>query len=231
MRSVADQLVEKMAGILNEHIRLGPGEATGTTMGAITTAAQIKIIDSQVREAVSQGARVVVGGRMVEDSVGRFYLPTLITDVTPDMRIVKDETFGPVIAVIPVDSEAEALRQANNSVYGLTGSVWTRNRARGLALAQQMKVGNAAVNDHVMSASAPHLPWGGVKDSGYGRTRGEEGLLEMTTTQSLSIERLLPLPREFFWYPYSRTKLSLLHRALQFLYAPTWREKLRAFLP
>jgi acyl-CoA reductase-like NAD-dependent aldehyde dehydrogenase len=231
MRSVAEQLVEKMANILNEHIRLGPGEASETTMGAITTAAQLKIIDGQVREAVSQGARVVVGGCMAEDSVGRFYLPTLITDVTPNMRIVKDETFGPVIAVIPVDSEEEALRLANSSAYGLTGSVWTRKRERGIALAQQMKVGNAAVNDHVMSASAPHVPWGGVKDSGYGRTRGEEGLLEMTTTQSLSIERLLPLPREFFWYPYSPVKMGLLRRALCFLYAPTWREKLRAFVP
>jgi acyl-CoA reductase-like NAD-dependent aldehyde dehydrogenase len=231
MRSVADQLVEKMAKILNEHVRLGPGEDSGTTMGAITTAAQIKIIDSQVREAVSQGARVIVGGRTVEDSAGRFYLPTLITNVTPDMRIVKDETFGPVIAVVPVDSAEEALRLTNSSSYGLTGSVWTRNRDRGISIARQMNVGNAAVNDHVMSASAPHLPWGGVKDSGYGRTRGEEGLHEMTTTQSLSIERLVPLPREFFWYPYSHTKLGLLRRALRFLYAPTWREKLRAFVP
>jgi acyl-CoA reductase-like NAD-dependent aldehyde dehydrogenase len=106
MRQVADQLIEKLAKTINEHIRVGPGADDGTTMGAITTEAQFKIIRGQVQEAVARGARLVVGGRAVEDSAGRFYLPTLVTNVTPDMRIVKDETFGPVIVVIPVDSHA-----------------------------------------------------------------------------------------------------------------------------
>jgi succinate-semialdehyde dehydrogenase/glutarate-semialdehyde dehydrogenase len=91
-----------------------------------------------------------------------------------------------------------------------------------------MKVGLASVNDHVMSHSVPNVPWGGVNDSGYGRTRGKEGLLEMTTAQSLSVERLVPLPREFFWYPYSELKYNLLRRAMHLLYGPTWRDRLRA---
>jgi succinate-semialdehyde dehydrogenase/glutarate-semialdehyde dehydrogenase len=231
MRPVADKLVEKMAKVINDHVRLGPGESSGSTMGAITTDAQLKIINSQVQEAVTQGARVVVGGHTAEDKGGRFYVPTLITDVTPDMRVVKDETFGPVIAVVPVDGEEEALKLANASSYGLTGSVWTRNRARGVALARRMQVGTASVNDHLMSASVPNMPWGGVKDSGFGRTRGREGLLEMTTSQSLSIERLAPLPREFFWYPYKPIKSNLLRRVLRLLYAPSWGERLRALLP
>ncbi len=230
-RSVADQLVEKMAKIINDNVRLGPGNASGTTMGAITTDAQIRLINSQVQEAVAQGARVVVGGHVAEDKIGRFYVPTLITDVTPDMRVVRDETFGPVIVVVPVDSDEEALRLANSSSYGLTGSIWTRNRARGIMLARQMQAGNVGVNDHLMSASVPNLPWGGVKDSGYGRTRGREGLLEMTYTQSLSTERLMPLPREFFWYPYTPTKYNLLRRVLRLLYGPTWGDRLRALLP
>lgn len=228
MRQVADPFVEKMAKFINDHVRLGPGEAVYTTMGAITTEAQIKIIDGQVKEAVQQGARVVCGGRVAEDKGGRFYLPTLITDTTSEMRVARDETFGPVIVVQAVDSEEEALKLANDTRYGLTGSVWTRNKARGLALARQMKVGLASVNDHVMSHSVPNVPWGGVNDSGYGRTRGKEGLLEMTTAQSLSVERLIPLPREFFWYPYSDLKYSLLRRAMHLLYGPTWRDRLRA---
>jgi acyl-CoA reductase-like NAD-dependent aldehyde dehydrogenase len=231
MRPVADKLVEKMAKVINDYVRLGPGESSGSTMGAITTDAQLRIISSQVQEAVAQGARVVAGGHMAEDKGGRFYVPTLITDVTPDMRVVKDETFGPVIAVVPVDSEEEALELANASNFGLTGSVWTRNRARGVALARRMQVGTASVNDHLMSASVPNMPWGGVKDSGFGRTRGREGLLDMTTSQSLSIERLAPLPREFFWYPYKPIKGKLLRRVLRLLYAPTWGERLRALLP
>jgi succinate-semialdehyde dehydrogenase/glutarate-semialdehyde dehydrogenase len=101
MRQVADQFVEKLAKAINQHIRVGPGADDGTTMGAITTEAQLKTISGQVQEAVAQGARLAVGGRAVEDSAGRFYLPTVITNVTPDMRIVKDETFGPVIIVSP----------------------------------------------------------------------------------------------------------------------------------
>jgi succinate-semialdehyde dehydrogenase/glutarate-semialdehyde dehydrogenase len=231
LRPVADQLVEKMAKVISDHVRLGPGEAVFTTMGAITTEAQIKIIDSQVKEATQQGARVVVGGGVAEDKGGRFYLPTLITDTTPEMRVARDETFGPVIVVQAVDSEEEALKLANGTRYGLTGSVWTRNKARGLALAQQMNVGVASVNDHVMSSSVPNVPWGGVNDSGYGRTRGKEGLLEMTTTQSLSVERFIPLRREFFWYPYTDFKYNLLRRAMHLLYGPTLRDRLRAILP
>lgn len=230
-RAVADQLVEKIVSVINEHIRLGPGADSRTTMGAITTEAQIKIIDGQVKEAVAQGARVLVGGRVAEDQIGRFYLPTLITDVTPDMRVVRDETFGPVIAVVPVDSDEEAVKLANDSSFGLTGSVWTRNKQRGIALARQLRVGTASINDHVMSASVPDMPWGGRGDSGYGRTRGQEGLLDMTVPQSHSIERAITLPREFFWYPYTPTKYTLLRRAMSLLYGPTWRDRLRAFLP
>jgi len=230
-REIADVFVDKLAHYINEHVRVGPGDAPGTTMGAITTEAQIKIISSQVREAVEQGARLVVGGRVAEDSGGRFYLPTVITDVAPNMRVAKDETFGPVIVVVPVASDEEAIRLANSTTYGLTASVWTRNRERGLAIARQMRVGNAAVNDHVMSASTPNLPWGGVGDSGYGRTRGEEGLLDMTYAQALSIERFMPLPTEFFWYPYTPVKLNLIQRVLSLLYGPTWRDRLRALLP
>jgi acyl-CoA reductase-like NAD-dependent aldehyde dehydrogenase len=231
MRQIADLFVEKLAQAINRHIRVGPGADEGTTMGAITTGAQLKIITSQVQEAVDQGARLVVGGHTVEDSAGRFYLPTVITNVTPDMRIAKDETFGPVIIVSPVDSHAEAVQQANDTRYGLTGSVWTRNRALGIELARQLNVGVASINDHALSSSVPNLPWGGVNDSGYGRTRGRDGLLEMTRTLSLSVERFGLLPREFFWYPYTSFKYNLLRRAQTLLYAPTWRERLRALLP
>ncbi len=231
MRPVADSLVDKMAQVIQEYVHIGAGADERTTTGAITNESQIRIIESQVKEAVAQGAKVVTGGAREQNTPGRFYLPTILTDVRPEMRVVKDETFGPVLVVVPVDSEDEAIRLANDTPYGLTGSVWTRNKARGLAVARRLNVGNAGVNDHIMSASMPQLPWGGVNDSGYGRTRSTEGLLEMVKTQSLSVERLVPLPREFFWYPYTPTKQSLMRRVIRLLYGPTWGERLRALLP
>src|SRR5262249_17327643 len=155
----------------------------------ITTAPQFEIIDRHVREAVAQGARVVVGGHAAVDSHGRFYVPTIVTNAKQDMHLVSDETFGPVIAVVSVDSDEEALRLANDSRDGFTGSVWTRNVRRGLALARQMRVGQASVNDHVITASAPNVPWGGVGDSGYGRMNGPEGLLDMTYVQAITTPR------------------------------------------
>lgn len=228
-RSVHDALVQRMARVIEQHIRVGPGEGLDTTMGAITTEMQAQIIDSQVREAVAQGAKVITGGRL-DDANPRCYLPTIVTDVTPDMRLMQDETFGPVIAVVAFDDEEEALRAVNNSPYGLTASVWTRNRGRGLALAARLEVGHASVNDHVMSATLPQLPWGGTKDTGYGTMRGVEGLLEMTRPQSFSIERFKPLPSEYFWYPYTSFKYNLLRRAIRALYAPSWRERFHALL-
>ena len=227
-REVADQLVEKMAKVMQDHLRVGPGDQIENSIGAITTPAQMEIISRHIREAVEHGARVVVGGRAVEDSSGRFYLPTLLTDVTPEMRVMKDETFGPVLVVVPVASDEEAISLANNTSFGLTGSVWTRNRDRGLALGRRMRVGHAGLNDHVISASAPNLPWGGVGDSGYGRTRGKEGLIDMTFAQVVSAERFAPLPREVFWYPYTPLKITLIRRAIKFMYAPTLRDRLHA---
>ncbi len=230
MRPIADQLVGKMSAVIDRYIKVGSGADRTTTMGAITTPAQMKIIDGQVQEAVAQGARVVTGGGLLQTEAGRFFAPTIITDVTPQMRLMTDETFGPVIPIVPVDSEAEAIRLANDTRYGLTASVWTRNRARGLAIARQMRVGNTAVNDHITSASAPQLPWGGVDDSGHGRTRGVEGLLEMVYTQAVSADRVA-LPSGFFWYPYTPVKLQIIDRLMQLRYSRHLGDRLRALKP
>jgi acyl-CoA reductase-like NAD-dependent aldehyde dehydrogenase len=223
-RGIADTLVEKMLGLIAAHIHVDGSDRR--TLGAINNDAQMKIIEGQVREAVEQGARLICGGKRIEGT-GRFYEPTLITDVTPEMRILKEETFGPVIVITPVDNAEEAIHLANDTRFGLTASVWTSNERRGLEIARRLVAGNVGVNDHIISASVPSLPWGGVGDSGYGRQRGSEGLLDMVWPQALSTDRI-SLPREPYWFPHTEFKHQFFRRALRLLYADSFWGRIRA---
>lgn len=228
MRTVAEPLMQRMKAAIEKYIRVGSGEALQVTMGALTTQAQLEIVDQQVREALAGGARLICGGHILEGHNGRAYAPTILTDVKPEMRLMREETFGPVLAVVPIDSAEEGVAAINALSYGLTCSVWTRNRARGLALMEQIEVGHASLNDHIITASVPQVAWGGVKYSGYGRSRGVEGLHDMTYAKVYSAERFAPLPRELFWYPYTSFKYNLLRRFINVYYATTWRERLAA---
>jgi len=228
MRAVAEPLIQKMAAVIEKFITVGDGVAPHVSMGALTTQAQLEIVDRQVREALASGARLICGGKVLEGHNGRAYAPTILTDVTPEMRLMREETFGPVLAVVPINRPEEGVEAINALGYGLTCSVWTRNRARGLALLERIEVGHASLNDHIITASVPQAPWGGVKNSGYGRSRGVEGLYDMTYAKVYSAERVAPLPRELFWYPYTPFKYNLLRRFINIYYATTWRERLAA---
>lgn len=231
--SIAAALTEKMTQQLQRHMVVGAGDDPTATVGAITTQAQLNIIQDHVQDAINQGAKVVFGGKAKVDGAtngrGRFYEPTLITAVTPTMRVAKDETFGPILALTTFATDAEVIQRHNETTFGLIGSIWTRDRQRGLGLARQLKAGHVGLNDHFFSCNLPAMPWGGVGESGYGRTRGAEGLLEMTTTQGISYNLLnFPSHEHLAWYPYTREKRALLERFITFNHAPTWRERLAA---
>ncbi|HRE48144.1 MAG TPA: aldehyde dehydrogenase family protein [Aggregatilineales bacterium] len=228
-RSRMAEFLKKASDLIAQTIKVGPGEAPGTTMGAISNDMQMRVIESHVEEAVQGGAMVICGGKRIEGGAGRYFAPTILTDVTPDMKVVREETFGPIIVAIPFETDDEAIRLANDSPYGLSGSIWTRNKARGLTLASRLEVGHADVNDHILSATVPKLPWGFTKDTGYGAARGAEGLLGMTRPMSFSIPRFgnVNIP-QLFWYPYTPLKYGFLRRLIRVLYAPSLRGALRS---
>jgi acyl-CoA reductase-like NAD-dependent aldehyde dehydrogenase len=186
----------------------------------------MQVIETQVQEAVTAGATVLIGGQPVEGAAQR-YMPTILTDVSSEMRICQEETFGPVLLVTPVKSEQEAIALTNESRFGLTASIWTRDHRRAARIARQLDVGNVSVNEHLMISGVPEMPWGGVKDSGYGRTKGRTGLLEMTYEKTFNIDKKR-LPIEVFWYPYTRAKRGAIHRAMHLLYGPTLWDRLKA---
>lgn len=200
---VVEAVYDEFVGLLREEIaRLkvgGPDEQAD--IGPMTFARQLNTVEEHVEKARRDGADVAMGGKRL-DRPGQFFEPTLILDVKPGMDVYEEETFGPVLPVIRVRNEDEALRLANDHKYGLTGSVWTSDTSRGLALASRLECGQAVVNDLVVSVGNPVLPFGGVKNSGFGRYHGEEGLLSFMHVKAIMVDRGW-MDFEPFWFPYA----------------------------
>jgi acyl-CoA reductase-like NAD-dependent aldehyde dehydrogenase len=209
-----EKVVEKVRAL-----RVGPnGKDADVDLGSFTTARQMEIVERHVEDARARGATVAVGGRRRGDGPGLFYEPTVLTGVDHSMRIMQEETFGPVISIMAVRDEDEALALANQTPYGLNASVWTRDVQRGLALAQRIDAGSVCVNDCLVSAGCPDLPFGGVKQSGVGsRHGGAEGLRQFCVSQAILAE-----PRrqgnEPTWFPYSPRRARLMERAMGILW-------------
>ncbi len=185
---------------------------------------QIEKVERHVRDAVARGARVLVGGRRRTDLPGLFYEPTVLVDVTHDMEVMREETFGPVIPIMRVADAEEAVRLANDSRYGLDASVWTRDRARGAAVARRIESGAVCVNDVMVNFAVTEIPMGGVKESGIGHRHGPEGIRKFCRQQAVVIDRF-GLTREVNWWPVTPGKLRLFRRVLDF-FGSGWRRKL-----
>lgn len=158
-----------------------------------------------------------------------FYAPTVISDVTHKMRIMREETFGPVLAVMAFDNDEEAVRLANDSEYGLSASVWTRTRARGEALARRIQAGTVMVNDAVSCFGISEAPHGGVKASGIGRTHGRWGLEEMVRIKYIDSDRL-PRMKKSWWYSYGAGFAEQIEGFLDFQFAKGLSNRVRGAL-
>ena len=211
---VADDFTEKVVAKTAALRQGGSGEFE---IGPMIWPRQLEIVEQHVDEAARQGAIVRTGGRRNPDGGGLCYEPTVLTDVHQDMRIMREETFGPVLPIMRVPSEEEAVRLANDSRYGLSASIWTRNKHRGLELARSVDSGSVVVNDCMVTYGVTESPFGGVKDSGIGRVNGEVGLRSFCQTQSIVIDRFGG-EREPMWYPYSSSKLRWVRRFLRFVW-------------
>jgi aldehyde dehydrogenase (NAD+)/betaine-aldehyde dehydrogenase len=176
-RSLADEFAERCAKAVTT-MRLGPGNAPETELGPLITAEHRDHVDTLVHSGVDEGATLLAGGSAVEDQPGFFYHPTVFTDVRDDMRIAREEIFGPVLSVLPYDDEDEAITRANDTEYGLAAAVWTRDVAAAHRVAGAIRAGTVFINmPNPLDASAP---WGGFKSSGWGREMGR-GAIDLYT--------------------------------------------------
>ncbi|HEX6751807.1 MAG TPA: aldehyde dehydrogenase family protein [Longimicrobium sp.] len=214
---VPECIYDRFAGAVEAEMRrLRVGGTGEYDVGRLIFPPQREIIQHTVDDAVAQGARVVMGGEAVSDE-GPVYAPTLIVDATPAMALNTRETFGPVLPLVRVKDEDEAVRIANAGPFGLNASVWTRSRAKGRRIARRLQAGMVMVNDVLINFGIPELPYGGVKQSGFGRMMGDEGLLEFSQVKAVADTRIA-FPRELFWFPYGAKKLALLKRIARTVY-------------
>lgn len=194
-------------------------------VGSMTFPPQLEKVEQHVADAVQKGATVLTGGHRNPQLPGLFYEPTVLTDVTHDMAIMREETFGPVIPIMKVRDAEEAIRLANDSRYGLTGSLWTKDRNRAQVLARHMEAGSVCVNDCLVNFAVMEAPMGGFKESGLGARHGVQGIRKFCRQQTVVIDRF-GTNTEINWYPSSARKAGLFRRVMN-LYRSGWRNKLR----
>jgi len=191
----------------------------GIDLGPMINQKQKRAVCRQVENCLKQGALVAAksDGAFFQDEKSLTVPAMVLTGVQAGMPIIDEEVFGPVVAVIPVENDEEALRVANNSPYGLTASVWSRSRREARALASRINAGAVMINDHLMSHGLVETPWGGFGDSGLGRTHGELGFKEMVTVKVVVDDMLPGVKRDIFWQPYSEKVYKGLRALLDIL--------------
>jgi acyl-CoA reductase-like NAD-dependent aldehyde dehydrogenase len=214
------RVTEKARALRNER-PAGPGT---TEVGSMTFPPQVDVVERHVQDAREKGAQVLVGGtRGHAGEGGYWYEPTVLVGVDHTMDCMREETFGPTLPIMRVANAEEAVRLANDSPYGLGASVFSRDAARGEAVARRIEAGAVCVNDALVNYSALELPMGGMKTSGVGSRHGAGGIRKYTQQQSLLISRLNPR-KDIHMYPYRARMTAVLGRLVRVLYGRSKRD-------
>jgi aldehyde dehydrogenase (NAD+) len=185
-RTIFDEVVQRLKDVILTK-KVGPAEDPSTDIGPLVAERQVVGIERQVDDALQKGAYIIVGGKRPSHLQGAYYEPTILTNITFDMAVWKEEVFGPVLPIVPFDSEDEAIQLANDSEYGLSGYIYTQNKERALRVSRQLQTGNVSIN--AANYVIPQDPFGGYKNSGLGREHGKEGLRELCSLKVVALKK------------------------------------------
>jgi succinate-semialdehyde dehydrogenase/glutarate-semialdehyde dehydrogenase len=227
-RSLYEPFLEKCREKIAK-LRVGNGIDSEVEIGPMIHERQLKIVEAQVSEAIDCGARLLAGGRRLTELGPNFYAPTLLADVTDNMRLMQEETFGPVLPVAPFETDEGAIQLANNSDFGLAASVWTGDSRRGEAMALRIKAGTVMLNDMISCFGIAEAPHGGFKRSGIGRTHGELGLQEMVQVKYVDVD-LVPNVAKPWWFGYGKEYQEQMGGFVDFLFGRNWFAKVKGGL-
>lgn len=204
-----DELVK-----FTKELKVGPAVDPNVDIGPVIDQEQLDKIKTLVDDAVENGATVLTGGGITEEHGGFFFEPTILTNVNNSMRIMREETFGPVLPVMIVETEDEVVDLVNDSDFGLTASIWGKNLKRAEDIARDLEVGTVYINDCLFSHASPQLPWGGIKQSGFGRSHSHFGLMDLVNIKHINIDAAGGSSR-IWWYPYGPSRIKMMAGGLQ----------------
>lgn len=188
-------------------LKQGNGLDPDVDIGPMTTPAQLEHVEEQITDAKARGANILCGGERDRSRAGYFFPPTVLTGVDHSFPIMRDETFGPVLPIMPFSDDMQAVRLANDSAYGLTASIWTRDKSAARWMTPLLQAGVVMVNDCVFAHAIPGAPWGGVKQSGFGRSHGRAGIMEFL--YPVHVHENSSARKCFWWYPYDMKFLEM----------------------
>lgn len=204
---IAEPFLKKMVQ-KSSQLRTGNGAEVTTEIGSMTMERQRSKVHDQVTEAIQKGARKIFEAGKSPGS-GFHYPSTILEKVDHQMAVMREETFGPVIGTMTFGTDEEAIQLANESQFGLTASIWTKNQDRGMRLARRIEAGTVTINENLYTYALAQTPWGGPKESSIGRTHGRLGLLELVQPKHIHLNRWSWM-KDFWWYRYDRAKYRLL---------------------
>jgi len=220
-----DLLLYKM-----ESLRQGDGlEDPSVSVGAMIDEASVEDMEDQLRRALEQGGRVLAGGSRPEGMEGSFFMPTVVADLPPSSDLWREETFGPIVMVLPFEDDIEAVRLANDSPFALSASVWTKDLGKGKRLASALRSGTVIVNNVLYTYGLPATPWGGRDESGFGRTHGQWGMMELMEPHHIHVDSG-KFRRDIWWSPYDEETLELNRAMMDALYRQKGLARLRSLL-
>ncbi len=225
--SIFDGFVQKAVEITRSLRQANTVENPDADIGAMTDKNQIKVVERHIEDAKAKGAIILTGGK--RSKLGEMYFePTILINVDDSMPASCEESFGPILPIMKFKTEDEAIERANNSCYGLTACVYTKDQEKGRKIAERLEVGTVMINDALMTHAFPETPWMGVKESGIGRVHSDDGLRDLCQAYHVNYE-VIPM-KNMVWYPYSREKLKRFFALVGLVDKPSkFSDKIRMF--
>jgi succinate-semialdehyde dehydrogenase/glutarate-semialdehyde dehydrogenase len=216
-KNVYERVVDRVTELT---LRLRQGDPTtgNVDVGAMVMPRQMDVVERLIADALDKGASLKIGGKRVRGP-GSFFEPTVLADCNHEMAVMREEIFGPVVPFMRVESDEQAIALANDSDLGLNAYVFARDGDRARGIAERVQAGSVVVNDVLINYACPEAPFGGIKQSGYGRVHGEEALRALCTVKHLSFDRIRPPSKDPLWFPYTDKGYRWAMRGLRALYS------------